>query len=837
MMPDATTTVLDTALAFHDAGCSVIPVALDGTKRPNLAWKPYQTQRATRDHVHQWFATGHPGLGVITGNISQNLEMLELEGRAIAGNLLPSLTEKALENGLADLWRRVTTGYAEATPSGGVHFLYRVTGGTPGNTKLARRPATPDELAANPNDKIKVLVETRGEGGFVVVAPSHGTTHPTGKPWQRAVGDPTTIPTITADEHEALHNLARLVDDMPLPAPAGPPTTRATPKASTAGISPGDDYNARATWHDLLAGHGWEPISQHGKETRWRRPGKTAPGPSATTNHGDQGDWLWVFTTSTDFNADTTYTKFAAYTILAHDGDYSAAARKLSADGYGTPSPDRVRPAQATAQLGELAGHTDTPVEEKPPTTIPGNPQLQIYSRTDDGNALRVVDTYRDRIRYVPQRGSWLAWNGHRWTYDNAGAINELARTIARELPDEDKTDHAHRKWSLSSRGLSAMLNVARSDTRIVTPLQNLDARPLELNTPAGVVNLRTSHINKPDPAGLHTRSTDIAPDFDTTPRRWLKFLADTFAGDPTVTTYVQRLLGVSLVGQVLEQVLPFAYGEGANGKTTLLGTIQRLIGLGDTGYSISAPAELLLATNQNGHPTEIARLSGARLVVTSELDEGQRFAEAKVKLLTGRDTISGRFMRQDFFNFTPTHTLWLLGNHQPTVRAGGPAFWRRLRLVPFLHTVPADQRDPHLEDTLVNDEGPAILGWLIHGARDYFTSGLAEPQSVITATNDYARDQDTVARFVEERSETTTPDSLSHRSRVADIRAAYETWCRIEGETPVTSKALTLALRSRYGIEQDRDMHARYYCGIRLQNLSSEDPNPSSKPADEWSK
>jgi putative DNA primase/helicase len=200
------------------------------------------------------------------------------------------------------------------------------------------------------------------------------------------------------------------------------------------------------------------------------------------------------------------------------------------------------------------------------------------------------------------------------------------------------------------------------------------------------------------------------------------------------------------------------------------------------------------------------------------------------VKNLTGRDTISGRFMRQDWFSFTPTHTLWLLANHQPVVRAGGPAFWRRLRLLPFLHTVPPEQRIADLEDQLVEREGPQILGWLARGAADYLAHGLVEPDSVQSATDAYATDQDTVGRFVTECCETGDPNSQVMRCRTPELRAAYETWCRTEGETPISAKALTLELRSRYGVQSERSMSSRYYAGIRLTDASSDDhTHPSS--------
>jgi putative DNA primase/helicase len=807
------TTLLEVALAWHAQGVSVVPARSDGSKAPAAVWKQYQLRRPTIEELTAWFAQPDVhGLGLVCGKVSGNLEMLELEARAVTEQLLAELEDLADNSGLGELWRRVVKGYCELTPTGGLHLLYRISDGPAApNTKLARRPATDVELATDPNP-VRVLVETRGEGGFVVVAPSAGPVHPTGAPWQVVTGGPDTVPVLTADERDALYTLARTCDRTPDPPAADPAFDQPGTVAGAGGLSPGDDYNGRADWSDILTPAGWRHVYTRGPERYWRRPGKTA-GVSATTGYG-AGDWLYVFSTSTVFESQRTYTKFAATTALDHGGDYRACAAALRHAGYGTPPPEQPRPAAATA-------------------TVAGEPVS--YSLTDDGNALRLVDTHAETLRYVPERGAWLVWDGHRWRYDSPGLLHELIRTIARDLPVASKEQQRHRHWSLSTRGTLATARLAQTDRRIVAPLPTLDARPWELNTPAGPVDLRTGAPRPPDPAALHTRSTSVAPDPDTVPERWLRFLADTFAGDPAMTGYVQRLLGVSLVGAVLEQVLPFAHGEGANGKTTLLGTVQRVAGLGDDGYAISAPAELLLATQSTGHPTEVARLAGARLVVTSELDDGQRFAEARVKLLTGRDVISGRFMRQDFFTFTPTHSLWLLGNHQPAVRTGGQAFWRRIRLIPFLHTVPPDRRIPDLEDQLVTHEGPAILNWLIAGAAHYATTGLDEPAGVRAATESYAHDQDTVARFTEDRCHLADPNTTGNSVRVAELRNAYETWCRTEGETPVSARALTITLRNRYGVESTRDMNARYYVGIRLNTIDQgHDPAPelSSEPS-----
>lgn len=797
---------LSTALAWHAAGCSVVRVALDGTKRPVGQWKQAQTERTDEATLRGWFGAGHPGVGVVTGAVSGNLEMLELEGRAMAVGLMAEMRDLADASGLLPLLDRVLGGYAEFTPGGGFHLFYRVDGPVAGNTKLARRPATDTELAENPVDRVKVLIETRGEGGFVVIAPSYGPVHPTGNPWVAVPGrTPAMLAVLTPEERDALHILAGAFDRMP-DEEGVEPRPRTLP---TDAVRPGDDYNARATWTDILGPHGWVAVHRHSGVTYWRRPGKT-DGISATTGRND-ADNLFVFTTSTAFDSERPYSKFAAYTLLEHRGDYTAAARALRALGYGDDEQPRA-----------VVDHADI----TPPTVTSGTDQVAPeprYSLTDDGNALRLVDRHGREIRYVHERSTWIVWDGQRWVWDHDGQIPEHARALARALPVDEPRRAKHRLYSLSARGISACERLARTDRRVVVSLGQLDARPYELNTPGGAVDLRTAQLLAPDPAALHTRSTTVTPDFSRTPVRWLAFLSETFAGDPEMTAYVQRLLGLSVIGTVLEQILPFAYGEGSNGKTTLLEVAERLVGTGDAGYAMSAPSELLLKTQHPGHPTEIARLSGARFVLTSELEEGERFAEARVKKLTGGDTLSGRFMGQDFFDFRPTHTIWLLANHQPAVRSGGPAFWRRLKLIPFLHTVPPERRDPHLIDTLIEHEGPAILAWIITGARDYLATGLATPDAVSTATETYATEQDTVARFVTDRCTTGSVNAPHLRIRTQELRSAYETWCRAEGETPVSARAFTLALRARFGVESDRSKSARWSLGIRLDDIDDD--------------
>lgn len=318
--------IFGAAMSFAAHGCSVVPTRMDGSKAPFGAWKKYQTERANAMQLHHWFADpNQTGFGVITGQVSGNLEMLELEGRAIAMGLLDEATELATNSGLLDLLQKVTNGYAEYTPSGGVHFYYRISDApVPGNTKIARQPG----------EDGGVLIETRGEGGFSIVAPSSGMVHPSGKAWVAIAGSPATIPTISWDDREAVHSVLRALDRMPTPETVL--SVIVDHADAGGGVSPGDDYSKRTSWDEILIPRGWSKVFTQGTTTYWRRPGKNI-GISATTGRND-ADNLFVFSTSTEFEAEKPYSKFSAFTHLNFNGDFKAAAKNLRANGFGVPS-------------------------------------------------------------------------------------------------------------------------------------------------------------------------------------------------------------------------------------------------------------------------------------------------------------------------------------------------------------------------------------------------------------------------------------------------------------------------------------------------------------------
>lgn len=451
------------------------------------------------------------------------------------------------------------------------------------------------------------------------------------------------------------------------------------------------------------------------------------------------------------------------------------------------------------------------------------------YGPTEDGTAQALVHLHDGTLRYCPQRGDWLTWTGARWEWDTREQHRELIRQIARDLPGGEGWA-THKRRALSAAGVTGIARLAQSDPRITIHIDRLDSNPYEINTPGGIIDLRTGTIRPPDPTALHTRTTTATPDFNHPSTLLASFLTTTFGGDRQLIGYVQRLLGVAIIGTVLEQILPFAHGSGANGKSTLFEAAIHALGRGEDGYAMSVPSEMLMVRKHTEHPAELAQLAGARLAVASELEDGARFAEARIKQLTGRDSINARFMRRDPFTFTPSHTFVLLGNHKPQATTGGPAFWRRLALIPFDHVVPEPERDPLLGEKLAEQDG-AILAWMAAGAADYLTHGLRPPTAIQDATAQYALEQDTVGRFVDER----CTIGAAQRSAMREFRAAYESWCLESGETPVTARRLGQEIRDRFGVTAARSTGMKYYRGIDVTPESDPESDPYDEPGPRW--
>jgi len=320
-----TNEILTTALRFATQGIVVVPVAPDGSKRPGLStWKEFQDRQPTQDELLTWFNNDTvQGLGVVTGPISGNLLMIEFEGRAVEQKLHLKAKEAIESAKLGYLWELLINGYSEMTPSGGIHLLVKVSGdAVDGNTKLASKAGEDGGC----------LIETRGAGGFSICAPSGGTAHKEGKAWTMMGGSIETIPTITTHEMNELFTILATFDEMPKPEI----TKQELTKREFNPALPGDDYNQRTTWEEILEPLGWKKVFSQAEKTLWRRPNKDE-GISASTNHGGY-DTFYVFSTSTTFEANKSYSKFAVYAHLNHRDNFKQAAEALRFAGYGGPA-------------------------------------------------------------------------------------------------------------------------------------------------------------------------------------------------------------------------------------------------------------------------------------------------------------------------------------------------------------------------------------------------------------------------------------------------------------------------------------------------------------------
>lgn len=790
-----------TALELHRADLSVVPVAADGTKRPRIAWKEHAHTAADEAALRGWFDNEIPqGIGMVTGY--GDVELLEVEGVAmpLMGEVLALLDG----TGLRPLYDRLVTGWSEQSPSGGLHLLYRVEGGAvPGNQKVAQRPS---EGATGR----ETLAETRGTGGFVVLAPSAGDVHPTGRAWVRLAGGPATMPTITAEEREQLHAVVHAaLDAMPdqLPAtPSGPVDAKWSAAYTTAAgdVTPGDDFEAKTDWSEILLG--WTHVFTRGATRYWRRPGKN-DGISATTGHAGDRDRLFVFTSSTDFEPEVPYTKFGAYALLQHRGDHGAAAKALADAGHGYRAPRELAPATRTTSTGtQIAAITTDQAQTKPASVI-GSDSADL---TDDGNARLLVSEYSGTMRYVPDAGKWVTWEGTRWAWhpDDGPAI-EAARDVIRRIPTDNAQLAAHRLKSMRARAIGDAVRLARSAPPMRIAAAQFDRHPWQLNTPGGVVDLRTGAIAASTPALFHSKQTTVTPEAMPTPL-WDQFLATTFQSNALLERYLQRLAGLTFIGEVLEHVLPFLHGPGGNGKTVFAEVLSTIAG----DYATEAPQGFLIA-GRDKHETELANLQGRRMVVGSEVNENTRFDEAKVKLLSGGDKITARFMRQDFFTFVPSHTFWLLGNSQPKVETGGDSFFRRIRLIPFTHTVPEADRIEGLQQRLVDEEGPGILHWIIQGAVQYAEAGLPTPPEVLAATETYRAEEDHLGRFVDDRCHVGGGDMV--RVEMSELRKAYDAWCKEQHEDALTTTAFGRQLKQKYGIGSAKSNGRRFYTNVTV--------------------
>lgn len=400
------------------------------------------------------------------------------------------------------------------------------------------------------------------------------------------------------------------------------------------------------------------------------------------------------------------------------------------------------------------------------------------FPRTDSGNAELFAHVYGDEVRFDHRRRRWLRWAAHWWESDADGAVQRLAREAARsrytwaatiEDLEERKREAGWAIQSESRQKLDAALSLAESLRPIADAGTRWDADPWALAVLNGVVNLRIGELRTGRPADGITQHVPIIYDPDAECPRWEAFLEEVFDGDPEIIDFIHRAVGYSLTGDTSEQVLFLCHGSGANGKSVFLAVLRQIGG----AASYNMPWATIELTNRAAIPNDVADLDGRRLVTASETAEGARLNEARLKALTGGDPITARHLFGEFFTFEPVAKFWLAANHRPRVDDLSYAFWRRVRLLPFLRQFREDA-DKALLDKL-RAETPGILAWAVRGCLEWQRLGLEPPVKVRAATDEYRRESDPLGDFLAERCEI-APDAVT---TAAELYAGYQAWAQ----------------------------------------------------------
>ena len=811
------------AREMHDAGLCPIPIKADGSKAPALrSWTPYKVQRSTPAEHNQWFGDDREvGLANVYGAVSGNVEMWEFEDHAVRDGLLGEATEIMEASGLGEPWQAVLNGWASRSPGGegqGIHVRVRVDGApVPGNTKLASRLAREDEytdeerqrLREKPNARIvRVQIETRGEGGYGLVEPSGGNVHPTGKPYIRTAGGPANIPTLDADTVDAMRQVLRMLDTLPKPeTPKSVP--RDLPPLPGGDLRPGEDYDVRTDWADILQPEGWTFVYQHGRTRYWRRPGKDR-GVSATTGHATEKDRLYVFSTGTDFQSETPYSKFAAYAHLHHGGNFKLAAAGLRRQGYGS-EPPRQRLHSVPSQAGSFTDGSSALDPDSVPNEhetaggpdlriVVSKPELDITNEADaiDG-LLAIMDA--DQLPGLYKRSS-----GPCWVYeDDQGnpLVKQLATDNLRAYLADHVTTYQVVKDPLTDGTKEVRELVMPKTCGTILGRKDWPLLPLRGIVTSPVVRPDGTLIQAPGydkPTGLYlhprvplrrlqpqvseeavTRAKDIVLN---------QMLADfPFVADSDRAQYLGALLS-PIIRPYIPGPTPLVVITGtsqASGKTLLKDVFGRLYGLAETPWAEN-DAELRKAITAKMWDC------GDPVIAMDNLPNGHIIKSPILSSLVTSAYWSDRLLGSTSSVTMPNDRLWVLtGNN---LRTGGDNGRRTLwvRLDPDCPN--PDQRDNFTVGDLriwLSENASTIVAALVTMVRGWLADGA---KTINTRMGDYSAWASVIAGILDYLK---VPGWLANRGEAsaalddeAQEWAAFLTdWHQKIGTEPVTTKAL----------------------------------------------
>lgn len=443
-----------------------------------------------------------------------------------------------------------------------------------------------------------------------------------------------------------------------------------------------------------------------------------------------------------------------------------------------------------------------------------GEPAPSALDDTDIANGRRLAERHGHDLRFTPER-SWHVWDGRRWAVDDkCVGVQARAKESALSIFDEirNSTDRdarmRHAKRSQSKQSIEAAIWLARSEPGIPAKLTDFDADGWLLNVANGTLDLRTGNLRPHQRADLLSNVVEVSYDPQAAWELWDAFLWRVVDRDEELYAYLRRFVGYLLVGDTSEQSLHFLYGLGANGKSVFCEVLMRLLG----DYAVTASPDLIMLRRHGGIPNDVARLRGVRAALMNETSQGARFDEAKLKDLTGGDTLTARFLHQEFFDFHPTHRIVIRGNHKPAINGTDEGIWRRLRLVPFTVAIPTDEQDRHLLSKL-EGELPGILNWALQGCREWQAVGLKPPAIIAEAVRQYREESDTLGRFIAESCEVAPLGQVKSSA----LFKRYQEFCEQAGERWIPAKDFPAEMQRRGFTYKRERTGTRIYAGIEL--------------------
>lgn len=801
-----------------------------------MDWKILQSKPLTADQVRQLWRPGQQlGVAAICGKVSGNLEMCELESDAASGADLDRIGAECDLRGIRDLWDSLlSTGYSEWSPSGGIHFLYRVKEhDVPGNTKLAMRLAVDDELTEeerglrerNPGQRIwRTRAETRGEGGYVVVAPTPGFCHETGLPWEVLAGEIGVLPTLTWEQRTTLHLAITAALDQTPPAPPVEPRKEVARVTPAGELRPGDDWESQTDWDEpWFTSQGWTVSHRIGPETFWVRPGKHAKdGHSASTGYNGDKDRLYVWSTSAGLPTETPLTKFYVYAHYHHDGGMSRAAQALRRQGFG--SPPSVSPSNALAAFNP---------DPHAPVALPPQGGLDL---TDTGSGRRMKDAYGDRFRFNTRDKFWYEWDKdagvwkkdeHRSIWRAAVHCAEVAvsqagegLSLAEALGDKDELVAAKKRYAsatiLKNVGkIEAAMNMFAAEPGISITTDAFDVDTDLLNLPNGTLDLVSGELMPHDPANMLTMTMGASLDKDAEAPLFRRFMEQAFPDD-TVCGYVQRAMGYTLLGRPSERTLFLLHGPSGTGKSVFTSVMTEVFG----GYGATAPASTFRMKKQS-ETLDLHKLKGARFVATSEMPEGQQLDEDLVKRISGGDKVTSRGHYEAFTEWKPSCVVWIATNFLPKVNGDDGAIWRRAKTVPMnteFGTPKSGIDEIGNFASILAQEADGILNWLLEGLHEYkMLGGLAEPPAITAGIEAYRIDVNVTASFVRDKEEEGVLIRDEHaETRSSQLRAIFDQYCNDNHITQLGARRFQNQLKT-LGFEPLKIGGQAWWRGIRI--------------------